>query len=119
MNELIDRCCAPMSACEPRKNTDVFFPLPSGSNAFSGALMDAIRFIEKVQLLDANLWRLFVNQFRQGNVDDHDRGWRCEYWGKLMRGGCFTYQATGSLTTDISSCITVLDRAAVFSRYAA
>ena len=94
MNELIDRFCAPMSAYAPRKNTDTFFPLPAGSGVFSGALMDAVRFIEKWQLLDADLWKLFVNQFRQGDVDDHDRGWRCEYWGKMMRGGCFTYQAT-------------------------
>ena len=123
MNELIDRFCAPMSAYAPRKNTDVFFPLPAGSNAFSGALMDGIRFIEKVQLLDANLWKLFVNQFRQGNVDDHDRGWRCEYWGKLMRGGCFTYQTTrdkvlyAALEATARDMLTTQDSAGRFSTY--
>ena len=94
MNRTINDFCAEKSAYAPRKNTDTFFPLPAGSNVFTGALMDSIRYIEKIQLLDADLWRLFVNQFRQGSVDDSDRGWRCEYWGKMMRGGCFTYQTT-------------------------
>jgi len=123
MNELIERFCAPGSAYEPRKNTDVFFPLPAGSNVFGGALMDAIRFVERVQLLDADLWRLFVNQFRQGSVDDHDRGWRCEYWGKMMRGGCFTYQATKDealyavLEATVRDLLTAQDDLGRFSTY--
>ena len=123
MNELIDRFCAPMSACEPRKKTDAFFPLPAGSNVFSGALMDAIRYIERVQLLDADLWKLFVNQFRRGSVDDHDKGWRCEYWGKLMRGGCFVYQATkdealyAALEATARDMLTAQDEMGRFSTY--
>ena len=96
MNPIIDRFCAPGTAYAPRQNTDKLFQLPVGSLDFSGALMDSIRFIEKIQLLDADLWKLFVNQFRQGNVDDADKGWRCEYWGKMMRGASFVYACTQS-----------------------
>lgn len=40
------------------------------------------------------LWAVFVHQFRIGDVDDRDEGWRGEYWGKMMRGACFTYAYT-------------------------
>ncbi len=123
MNRIINDFCAEKSAYAPRKNTDTFFPLPAGSNVFTGALMDSIRFIEEVQLLDADLWKLFVEQFRQGNVDNSDRGWRCEYWGKMMRGGCFTYQATGNRTlyealeATVRDMLTTQDELGRFSTY--
>ena len=123
MSPLIESVCAPMSAAFPRQVTDTLFMLPSGSASFSGALRDAIDFITKKQLLDVNLWKLFVNQFRQGNVDDHDRGWRCEYWGKMMRGGCFVYQATGSkalydtLEATARDMLTTQDALGRFSTY--
>lgn len=123
MNRIINDFCAEKSAYAPRKNTDTFFPLPAGSNVFTGALMDSIRFIEEVQLLDADLWKLFVEQFRQGNVDNSDRGWRCEYWGKMMRGGCFTYQATGNralyeaLEATVRDMLTTQDELGRFSTY--
>ena len=123
MNRTINDFCAEKSAYAPRKNTDTFFPLPAGSNVFTGALMDSIRYIEKIQLLDADLWKLFVNQFRQGSVDDSDRGWRCEYWGKMMRGGCFTYQTTRdaalyqALETTVRDMLTAQDALGRFSTY--
>ena len=85
MTTPIEKLCTEGTASAPRKYTDRLFQLPAGSVEFTGWLMDSIRFIEDWQLLDAPLWALFVNQFRS-NVDDHDNGWRCEYWGKLMRG---------------------------------
>lgn len=75
---------------------DALNTLPAGSYAFDGYLMDIIRRVEKEQCLDAKLWQLFAGQFRQGSVDDGDNGWRCEYWGKMMRGACFTYRVTGN-----------------------
>ena len=123
MNRTINDFCAEKSAYAPRKNTDTFFPLPAGSNVFTGALMDSIRYIEKIQLLDADLWKLFVNQFRQGSVDDSDRGWRCEYWGKMMRGGCFTYQTTRdaalyqALEATVRDMLTAQDALGRFSTY--
>ena len=123
MTSLIDRFCAPMSAYTPRKNTDALFPLPAGSVSFSGALMDNIRLIKERQLMDANLWKLFVNQFRRGDVDDADRGWRCEYWGKMMRGGCFVYQAApdealyAALEATARDMLTTQDQRGRFSTY--
>lgn len=78
-----------------RRQTDYLWSLGEGTLNFEGVLMDAARFIEKEQLLDADMWTLFVNQFRR-NVDDADHGWRCEYWGKMMRGAVFTYEVTGN-----------------------
>ncbi len=39
-----------------------------------------------------DLWVRFVQQFREDA--DHEGGWRGEYWGKMMRGACFTYSYT-------------------------
>ena len=52
-----------------------------------------LRFVEKEQLKDRDLWKLAAEQY-QGTPDDADLGWRGEYWGKLMRGACMTYQYT-------------------------
>ena len=52
-----------------------------------------IRLVERKQLTDRSLWRLVVKQF-EGTPDDADLGWRGEYWGKLMRGACMTWQYT-------------------------
>ena len=95
METLLQKICHKGSAWAPRINTDRLFPLSSGSVSSTGYLNDAIEYVEKIQLMDSDLWALFVNQFRQGNVDDHDKGWRGEYWGKMMRGACFCYQCTG------------------------
>ncbi len=59
---------------------------------FYGVLEKSFRFIERNQICDVNLWRKFVNLFRM-NLDD-DLGWRCEYWGKMMRGACMVVQYT-------------------------
>ena len=51
-------------------------------------------FVTEKQLLDKSLWENFVNVFRT-KADDSDLGWRGEYWGKMMRGGCLVYRCTG------------------------
>lgn len=81
------------AAYAPCLSTDRLFPLEAGSLRFSGPLDARRRFIEENQLLDAQLWSRFADQFRS-NTDDHDLGWRCEYWGKLMRGGAATWAYT-------------------------
>ena len=48
-------------------------------------------FVKRTQLFDVWTWRRFVEQFRIGDIDDkrgehYHRGWRGEYWGKMMRG---------------------------------
>ncbi len=52
-----------------------------------------IRLVESKQLKDRRLWELVAGQFAK-TPDDADRGWRGEYWGKLMRGACMTWQYT-------------------------
>lgn len=62
---------------------------------YSGIIEKSIRFIEKVQLLDRNLWKVTSEQFIV-RPDDADEGWRGEYWGKIMRGACEVYEYTKS-----------------------
>ena len=81
------------TAMQPRLATDKLFQLGPGSVKMTGFIADTVRFIQDWQLKDAGLWKQFVLQF--GNaVDDDDNGWRCEYWGKMMRGACFVYAGT-------------------------
>ena len=68
-----------------------------GAANFSGKADAAVAFTLRHQLLDREMWRQFVDVFR-ADSDDLDNGWRCEFWGKTMRGGCLTYQYTGDGT---------------------
>jgi len=81
--------------CVNKSESDTFFELSNGRISYnSKTLFDqSIRFIEEVQLLNREMWENFVRQFGF-NPDDEDKGWRCEYWGKMMRGACFTYKYT-------------------------
>lgn len=67
--------------------------------AFSDVISAREDILKRIQLKDTRVWRLAVDQFRKSSpehgVDDSDRGWRCEYWGKLMRGAVFTYRSSG------------------------
>ena len=73
----------------PRNGTDRYF-LVSGEKKFSGYMDKALNWITDIQLLDPQSWKLFVEQFRL-MPDGLDRGWRGEYWGKMMRAACFVY----------------------------
>ena len=105
-----------------RRQTDRLWSLGAGALNFQGILMDTARFIEREQLLDEKLWTLFVNQFRR-NVDDAAHGWRCEYWGKMMRGAVFTYEVTGSeplyraMERTVRDLLTAQDEDGRFSSY--
>ncbi|MBR6709250.1 MAG: glycoside hydrolase family 127 protein [Clostridia bacterium] len=59
----------------------------------NGVMNRHARFIEENQLLIREDWELFIAQFTSA-ADDRDRGWRGEYFGKMMRGSCMTYQYT-------------------------
>jgi len=82
----------PHTANYPRLKTDKFFVDYSNKYDFMGYMDKAIRYIEDFQLVNPTLWRRFVQQFREDA--DYDAGWRGEYWGKMMRGACFTYSYT-------------------------
>ena len=81
----------------PRAKTDKLFPTPAGGFDFRGYLDDTVRLIEDFQLSDRPLWSKFVQVFID-RPDGENRGWRGEYWGKMMRGACITYQYTQSPT---------------------
>lgn len=83
-----------------RTETDRFFSVEEGAVSLKGDLDHAIRFIEDQQLLDPQLWAKFVTQFRDTvpKADDANLGWRGEFWGKMMRGACFTYSYTKNET---------------------
>ena len=60
---------------------------------YRGIADGIIRLVEREQLKDRKLWKLADGQFA-GTPDDADHGWRGEYWGKLMRGACMTWEYT-------------------------
>jgi DUF1680 family protein len=64
-----------------------------GEFSYTGIADDMIKLAQIVQLKDKELWNMVSEQFSDV-VDDEDNGWRCEYWGKLMRGACVVYQYT-------------------------
>ena len=78
-----------LTANFPRNDTDKFFEIQD-EKKFNGWLDSSINLITDMQLRDADMWRLFVEQFRN-TPDVEDLGWRCEFWGKMMRGACFVY----------------------------
>ncbi|MBQ8689607.1 MAG: glycoside hydrolase family 127 protein [Clostridia bacterium] len=77
----------------PRIATDILFEDAPTAVSFTGEADRAARFIEGFQLLNRELWALFTEQFRT-RPDHLDTGWRGEYWGKMMRGACWTYKYT-------------------------
>ncbi len=60
---------------------------------YNGIVEDTFRFVEKTQLMRPELWKRFVQQFREDA--DFDAGWRGEYWGKMMRGASLVCAYTG------------------------
>ena len=92
MNNNILNVCPKESAYRYRPETDILFKLSDGAFNYTGIIDKAIRHIEKIQSLREDLWEVFVKQF--SFTPDDDNRWRCEYWGKMMRGACMTYQYT-------------------------
>ena len=78
-----------LNANFPRNDTDKFFDIDRDAK-YEGWLDRSLKLITDMQLRDVEMWRLFVEQFRD-TPDDHDAGWRGEFWGKMMRGACFVY----------------------------
>ena len=68
--------------------TDRLIPDYGNRSHFNGIFDNAVKFICDAQLRDRSLYRRFAAVFGT-EADDSNRGWRCEYWGKLMRGACF------------------------------
>ncbi len=71
--------------------------LPAGKASWRGVIGSTIDFALSEQLYNEALWQRLEDQFCDGK-DDQDGGWRGEYWGKMMRGACMVYTATGDET---------------------
>lgn len=76
----------------PRLKTDVLFADYKNLYKYNGFVDNAFSFVLDKQLMRVDLWARFAEQFRTDS--DYDAGWRCEYWGKMMRGACFVYSYT-------------------------
>ncbi len=106
----------------PRNFTDKFFINYNNEFAFSEITDKTARFVEKNQLLDKDLWISFVRQF-EGTPDASNLGWRCEYWGKMMRGACLVYSYTknpellGTLSATVRHIMTMQDERGRISTY--
>ena len=64
---------------------------------YSGQVAKTVDFVINKQLKDKNTWKIFANQF-SSRLDSYDLGWRGEYWGKMLRGGCLTYMYSADET---------------------
>ena len=107
------------SLYDNRVSTDQFLSVSSANILYDNYVDKAIRFIEGFQLMDKNYWDLFAEQFTF-NADDVDDGWRCEYWGKMMRGASLVYQYTKNpqLYAILSNSVrTMLNQRPAFGRY--
>ncbi len=69
--------------------------LKTGSVKCGRVMQNAIDFTLSHQLLDRKMWERFVEPFSTEG-DAEDSGWRGEYFGKTMRGGCLIYSFTGN-----------------------
>ena len=102
--------------------TDQFYDLKHGTIKYQGITDEINKFVQNEQLLDKSLWENFVEQYRS-NVDDCDKGWRCEYFGKMMRGAALTYQYTKSkelyntLKDAVTDMLSTQDNLGRFSTY--
>lgn len=68
--------------------------LRTGKAEYSGFPQKVVDFIKSKQINDKPLWRKFTDVF--GSIADvKDKGWRGEYFGKMMRGACLIYTYTG------------------------
>lgn len=102
------------------KEQKLYFP-KAGENKSYGYIGEIIDYTIENQLLDEETWKLFVNQFRIHSDTGND--WRGEYWGKMMRGGCLTYRATGNwklykiLTATVKDLLSTQDELGRISSY--
>lgn len=94
----------------------------AGQITVKGYPGEMIKYTIDKQFSDDSLWKLTVNQFRLKS-DVADGGWRGEFWGKLMRAACLTYEAAPSnklyikITDSVTDMLTTADENGKFSTY--
>ncbi|MBQ8658060.1 MAG: glycoside hydrolase family 127 protein [Clostridia bacterium] len=98
------------------------FPLNDERIKYVGRADFINSFMLKEQLYDKTLWKIFVDQFRERK--DGEKGtWLGEFFGKMMRGACLTYQYTRDeklltiLENAVEDFLTTQDELGRFSTY--
>lgn len=88
----------------------------------TGITDETFRFVEGFHLTDDIQWRRFVEQFRV-HSDSKDKGWKGEFWGKMMRGASLVYAYTRNeelyqvLRTTVEDMLESCDEAGRISTY--
>ena len=109
-----------LAAC--RQQTDRLRADSYAEYQFGGVFADTLAFTKQYQLMSSEHWTRFVNQFRT-EADSKNRGWRGEYWGKMMRGACFVCATTRDaeleavLRTTVEDMLTAADPSGRISSY--
>lgn len=67
--------------------------IPNLTWKITGITDETFRFVEGFHLTDDINWGRFVEQFRV-HSDSRDKGWKGEFWGKMMRGASLVYAYT-------------------------
>lgn len=67
--------------------------IPNLTWKITGMTDETFRFVEGFHLTDDINWRRFVEQFLV-HSDSRDKGWKGEFWGKMMRGASLVYAYT-------------------------
>lgn len=68
--------------------------LTDGSSKYIGKISEDIAFAEEEMILKDYWWEQMEAAFAE--YRDNDGGYRSEFWGKMMRGACYSYQYTGN-----------------------
>ena len=96
-----------------------------GVAKYCSYVQKALDFTYKTQLLDADLWKKFVELFRgEDDTTLNKGGWRIEYWGKMMRGGAMCCMYSGddelykALEDTVRDLLTTQDQYGRFTTYA-
>jgi len=112
----------PLTTNYPRNFTDKLFVNYKNNYRLSDITEETARFVEDKQLLDTELWITFAEQFELKH-DSENLGWRCEYWGKMMRGASLVYAYTKNpklletLTATVRDIMTKQDERGRISTY--
>ena len=105
-----------------RKKLSGLSPDNNQSIETGGEIGKALSFITRQQLCDRALWKKFVEQYRI-SADSEKGEWRCEYWGKMMRGAAFVYSVTKEpelgavLRETVEDLLSAQDECGRFSTY--
>ncbi|MBP5610847.1 MAG: glycoside hydrolase family 127 protein, partial [Clostridia bacterium] len=87
-----------------------------------GTVKEMLGFLSDTFLKDRATWKQFTEQFRF-SADVGNGGWRCEYWGKMMRGAAYVCAVTKDpalydvLRETVEDLLTAQDELGRFSTY--